>query len=504
MNLLPVVKRVRKKEFVMNLQKIKEFVVNLQKVKDEEFDSSSLKDVKNLDIPGYCELLLVLKELESESIKENINSKFIEEAKKLKDDISGFEFGIYYSVNNGFVFKYDPRNIPVYSQSEYINLNQMPRLGFDFFIENIDNLNTSSPEDMLESLIEYTKKSLSEFNKNKTNYGQTMYSTSSEKIKRKYSYLEFFRNQNCHQNLKESVLYDFNKAKNISFLSFGETIYLRANIHEETPDDILEEVKKLTKNLWGEHNGDIKLLMRAMVASKMFLEKSDLDFYLESVFLNETPYVFSYPKNSNLSRKLYLLAIDIIRDFEKEHCQTIEKKDKLNKFKLKIIQGKSFFGLYSLYNDLKTEDDYINLFKDLLVPSSILSKKSIMVDVKGLDFMKFDINKLMSVSKDTDCNIEFFVSSFKDDFNEIDAPVRIKNLFLSEKLSSVMNENFLELISNSVLNKKVIVPIGFKDFIVGFLKLSLFNNEKINIIQNNLEEVEPEVLNNLKENYLVL
>ena len=67
-----------------------------------------------------------------------------------------------------------------------------------------------------------------------------------------------------------------------------------------------------------------------------------------------------------------------------------------------------------------------------------------------------------------------------------------------------MNENFFELTSNSVLNKKVIVPIGFKDFIVGFLKLSLFNNEKINIIQNNLEEVEPEVLNNLKENYLVL
>ena len=67
-----------------------------------------------------------------------------------------------------------------------------------------------------------------------------------------------------------------------------------------------------------------------------------------------------------------------------------------------------------------------------------------------------------------------------------------------------MNENFFELTSNSVLNKKVIVPIGFKDFIVGFLKLSLFNNEKINIIQNNLEEVEPEVLNDLKENHIVL
>lgn len=168
--------------------------MELQKVNVKDFDPSTLKEGEILDIPRYQELSLVLKALESETIKDNINSEFIEEAKELKDDINGFEFGIYYSVNNGFVLKYDPRNIPVCSQSEYINLNQMPRLGFDFFIENIDNLNTSSPEDMLESLIEYTKKSLSEFNKNKTNYGQTMYSTSSEKIKRKYSYLEFFRN----------------------------------------------------------------------------------------------------------------------------------------------------------------------------------------------------------------------------------------------------------------------------------------------------------------------
>ena len=134
--------------------------MKLQKNEVEEFDISSLKDVKNLDIPGYCELLLVLKELKSESIKENINSEFIKEVDKLKNNNLGFEFGVYYSVNNGFVFKFDPRNIPVYSRSEDIDLNQIPRLGFDFFIENIDNLNTSSPEGLLEYLIEHQKKPL--------------------------------------------------------------------------------------------------------------------------------------------------------------------------------------------------------------------------------------------------------------------------------------------------------------------------------------------------------
>lgn len=110
----------------------------------------------------------------------------------------------------------------MYSRSEDIDLNQIPRLGFDFFIENIDNLNTSSPEGMLESLIKHTKKSLSEFNKNKNDSGKTMYGTSNEKIIQKYSYLEFFRNQHCHQNIKESILHNFNKAKNINFLSFGK------------------------------------------------------------------------------------------------------------------------------------------------------------------------------------------------------------------------------------------------------------------------------------------
>ena len=76
--------------------------MNLQKNKVEEFDISSLKDVKNLDVPGYCELFLVLKELESELIKENINSEFVKEADKLKNNNLGFEFGVYYSVNNGF------------------------------------------------------------------------------------------------------------------------------------------------------------------------------------------------------------------------------------------------------------------------------------------------------------------------------------------------------------------------------------------------------------------
>lgn len=62
---MPVNERVRRKEFVMNLQKVN--------VKD--FDPSTLKEGEILDIPQYRELSLVLKALESESIKDDINSE---------------------------------------------------------------------------------------------------------------------------------------------------------------------------------------------------------------------------------------------------------------------------------------------------------------------------------------------------------------------------------------------------------------------------------------------
>lgn len=117
-NLLTRFYRARKKEILMELQKVN--------VKD--FDPSTLKEGEILDIPRYQELSLVLKALDSESIKENINSEFIEEAKEFVRywSISTPDFsrdtnedsarkvttlGIYYSEDKGFRVMFDPNNL---------------------------------------------------------------------------------------------------------------------------------------------------------------------------------------------------------------------------------------------------------------------------------------------------------------------------------------------------------------------------------------------------------
>ena len=93
--------------------------MELQKVNVKDFDQLTLKEGEILDIPQYQELSLVLKALESESIKENINSEFVEEVKEFvrywsistpdfSRDTSEYSarkvttLGIYYSEDKGF------------------------------------------------------------------------------------------------------------------------------------------------------------------------------------------------------------------------------------------------------------------------------------------------------------------------------------------------------------------------------------------------------------------
>lgn len=102
--------------------------MELKKVNVKDFDPSSLKDGQVLDIPRYQELSLVLKALESETIKDNINSEFIEEAKEFvrywsistpdfSRDTSEYSakkvttLGIYYSEDKGFRVMFDPNNL---------------------------------------------------------------------------------------------------------------------------------------------------------------------------------------------------------------------------------------------------------------------------------------------------------------------------------------------------------------------------------------------------------
>lgn len=125
--------------------------MELQKVNVKDFDPSTLKEGEILDIPRYQELSLVLKALESETIKDNINSEFIEEAKEFvrywsistpnfSRDTSEYSakkvttLGIYYSEDKGFRVMFDPNNLDGKFPKSEKKTNLFPRIGLDFLL----------------------------------------------------------------------------------------------------------------------------------------------------------------------------------------------------------------------------------------------------------------------------------------------------------------------------------------------------------------------------------
>ena len=152
--------------------------MELQKLNVDNFDPSTLKDGQVLDIPQYRELSLVLKALESETIKENINSEFVEEAKEFVRywSISSPDFsrdtnedsarkvttlGIYYSEDKGFRVMFDPNNLDRTFPKSGKKTNLLPRIGLDFFVEYLDILDIESEDKLLKSLKKRAEESLS-------------------------------------------------------------------------------------------------------------------------------------------------------------------------------------------------------------------------------------------------------------------------------------------------------------------------------------------------------
>lgn len=145
--------------------------MELQKVNVKDFDPSTLKEGEILDIPRYQELSLVLKALESEVIKDNINSEFVKGAKSLIEEWSisvpnysrplegeiveerkTTTLGVYYSKDKNFRVMLDPQNIDRIHLVKGNTGDLLPRIGFDFFVEYLDSLDLSSEDSFIKSL----------------------------------------------------------------------------------------------------------------------------------------------------------------------------------------------------------------------------------------------------------------------------------------------------------------------------------------------------------------
>ena len=243
-NLLPVSKRARKKEILMELQKVN--------VKD--FDPSTLKGGEILDIPRYQELSLVLKALDSESIKENINSEFIEEANKLvkywsfctpdfSRDTREYSarkvttLGIYYSEDKGFRVMFDPKDLDRISLAMGQTSNLLPRIGLDFFVESLDILDIESEDKLLESLKKRAEESLSRVKNNDNK--------SAKNVVDSHSYLDCFNNKAYKKEADKKIIKLFKKVIKSGFeLYSNETIIFLKSWNDGVGRDVKDKLKK--------------------------------------------------------------------------------------------------------------------------------------------------------------------------------------------------------------------------------------------------------------------
>lgn len=194
--------------------------MELQKVNVKDFDQLTLKEGEILDIPQYQELSLVLKALESESIKENINSEFVEEVKEFvrywsistpdfSRDTSEYSarkvttLGIYYSEDKGFRVMFDPNNLDRTFPKSGKRTNLLPRIGLDFFVEYLDILDIESEDKLLKSIKKRVEESLSRAQNNDEK--------SAKDVVNSYLYLNCFNNKSYKKEANKKIIKLFKK-----------------------------------------------------------------------------------------------------------------------------------------------------------------------------------------------------------------------------------------------------------------------------------------------------
>lgn len=479
--------------------------MELQKVNVKDFDPSTLKEGEILDIPRYQELSLVLKVLESETIKENINSEFVEEAKEFVRywSISTPNFsrdtgeysarkvttlGIYYSKDKGFRVMFDPNNLDRTFPKSGKRTNLLPRIGLDFFVEYLDILDIESEDKLLKSLKKRVEESLSRAQNNDEK--------SAKDVVNSYLYLNCFNNKSYKKEANKKIIKLFKKIVKSGFeLYSNETIIFLNNWNDGVGSDVKDKLKKLSLETLKQKEDGLYFLFKKIYFLNKVLEKDDLHQCLNDTNVLKSDYLSSIrllERYIVINKEIFFDVLNILDEFSLAYQENWLKTEGINGFKFKLLMEYPLYMMDSLYNDFKTYEDCEKFSSDLLEGALKLSE--------GKFAIKF--HRLVAYLDD---KLFDFISNKHYKYTLVGAFSKPKEGYrlVLESLDRLIND--FDRISTAKLgNNKILVPRGSKSYIQGVLELNGSYDELKDIIENNLEEVEPEALNDLKENYLVL
>ena len=494
-NLLTRFYRARKKEILMKLQKVN--------VKD--FDPSTLKEGEILDIPQYRELSLVLKALESESIKDDINSEFVEETKELvrywsistpdfSRDTSEYSarkvttLGIYYSEDKGFRVMFDPNNLDRTFPKSGKRTNLLPRIGLDFFVEYLDILDIESEDKLLKSLKKRVEESLSRAQNNDEK--------SAKDVVDSYLYLNCFNNKSYKKEANKKIIKLFKKIVKSGFeLYSNEAIIFLNSWNDGVGSDIKDKLKKLSLETLKQKEDGLYVLFKKIYFLNKVLKKDDLHQCLNDTNVLKADYLSSIrllERYIVINKEIFFDVLNILDEFSLAYQENWLKTEGINGFKFKLLMEYPLYMMDSLYNDFKTYEDCEKFSSDLLEGALKLSE--------GKFAIKF--HRLVAYLDD---KLFDFISNKHYKYTLVGAFSKPKEAYrLVLECLDLLIYDFDRISTVKLGNNKILVPRGAKSYIQGVLELKGSYDELKDIIENNLEEVEPEVLNNLKENHIVL
>ena len=450
LNILKYIPENNKLLFISNLDSFDIFNNNEKDKNPKNQDNFVL--IKD-SILNYLGLDLGDNKLEDIYNNELIISTF-ENNKKLKDDIL-------------IIFKIKPEktiddllNLPdkIDQIDEIISINRDNKINFlNFIYRNEDNYIIASSD---KKLIQNSIKSNNDFKEKKLQYEGELFGLKNEKnilFTKKFSNSIFFNKEIFTEN-KEDVIATTFEFKNKHLILKSYLLNNKKNI------DILTYENLINKENTNEDNSEISI----------YSDKKIFDKYLKFL-INDFEVSFLEEFNHNANQNIYIF------NSNKDWIITFEKNTK-DKFDLSSLKKLKSFNKYTLK---KNEDIYSIYSKDILEEKDDAIKQLTYENIYSIESRGIQIisNYLIDGKKIETISKKFFnLKSNKDKSDFLYAKVDIKDEnskeikyfsdledlnFLIKNILKISNEEFLEIISQSIPEKN---PILYTKIILKILE----------------------------------
>lgn len=437
---------------------------------------------ENLYIPKYKEFKAVLEELQSPDILSKVtNEKFLKYCKPRYVNGSRNHsylksFGVYYSLDKGIRFLYHPTEMcGIFS--EEIKYDFIPRYGVDFYIKSCDTFkNAENNSAFIEKLNKNVSSMLVKLLT--SNRIAKDVSASFTRTFKGFGFIEDLHETDYSDYIKLSIEQVSRKAIRESLsLEIPETNILMANESGRYSDIIenslkVEAKQKLLSVAGNRANIDLNTLFEALLVSGSALGEELDEKVLDDVLGNPNTEFRNHQTFGKGQQEMFGYSIELLTMFDDSGLISKTTSRNIKRIKKTVFKNNSVESLIEVLGDRGGVDYFV---ENIIKPIAESEECKIGVFVKR---DKFCINLIEGLEK---FGIEYEAFGVK--------PTR-KDVFeeFRQDIDKLMNEDFLNTISDRKFKKKIMVPPHTITYLVSIMKLKHIEEKYVKVIEEKFAE----------------